>query len=88
LKIETGLLKACLGRLRRLRFSEADNRRRWVSQLLTSNSFSGKPGFSNFWFPVHFLDFITTASQNLDQKLNCLGELLILGEAAAIRASR
>ncbi len=38
--------------------------------------------FRDFWN-----DTTTTASQNLDQKLDCLGELLILREAATARSS-
>ncbi|EAY86025.1 hypothetical protein OsI_07386 [Oryza sativa Indica Group] len=30
---------------------------------------------------------LSNASQNLEQKLDCLGELMILGEAAAARSS-
>lgn len=46
-----------------------------------------KNWFPSFWLLVHFLDSTITASQNLYQKLDCLGELLILGEAAAARSS-
>lgn len=40
------------------------------------------------WLIVHFLDSTTTASQNLNEKLDCLGELLILEEATAVKNSR
>ena len=45
-----------------------------------------KAGFPNFWLLVYFLYSTTTVSQNLDQKLNCLEELLILGEATEARS--
>ena len=43
--------------------------------------------FPNYWLLVHFLDSTTTASRNLNQKLDCLRELLILGEATAASSS-
>ena len=57
------------------------------SWLIASFCESGKAGFLSFQVLVHFLDFTTTTSQNLDQNLDYLEELLILEEAAAARNS-
>jgi hypothetical protein len=56
-------------------------------QLVDSQLLRIWKSFSNFWLLVYFLDSTTTVSQNLDEKQDRLGELLILEEAAAAKSS-
>ena len=58
-----------------------------VSIRLASFWKSKKARLLSFWLLVYFLDSTTTTSQNLDQNLDCFGDLLILGEAATARSS-